>query len=242
VNYVRILQTVAGAVVTWAPALPTAAQVGDTVKGCITYKLTGTDGVPTIALQHHLTNFSREMLGIGIDKLALTFDGTEEAKFTASGPARTQNTPSPAAPGSFTTVGGNPPTGMAGDLYIGDLAYLHTNLGVELTNALAARNVEAGTTLPTEVYRNGRREVALTLEAFTETEATLYDFAEAGTYKSMLRQNGRTQGNIVAVWCPKVDWKVADTSSDDEAAKWSFTGMALESADAANDELTLVLA
>ena len=82
----------------------------------------------------------------------------------------------------------------------------------------------------------------MSLETYAETEADLYDLAEAGTNVALFRQNGRTEGNIVAVYAPRVEFKVPETGDEDEAVNWPFTGMALESADGQNDELTLILA
>lgn len=241
-KYVRVILTIASTDITWAPALPSALDDGQAAKGCITYKLT-TDLAISLAIAHYLPNFSRELRGVGIDQLDIDFDGTEEARFTASGPAQKQVAAAQSEPVAFTTVGGNPPTGMVGELYIADTAYLHKKLSVSIKNGLKLRNEEAGNDgLATEVFRAARREITLSLEAFAETEATLYDFAEAGTNKSVFRQNGRTEGNIVALYAPTVEWKVPDTSDGDNEADWSFSGLAMESADSQNDELKLILA
>jgi hypothetical protein len=107
------------------------------------------------------------------------------------------------------------------------------------------RNEEFGSNSDTgqasELFRDGRRSVAVSLDAFVETAASLHDFAVAGTKKSLFVQNGRTEGNIVAVYCPIVYWKVPDTDSPDTATNWSFKGTALESADGANDEYLLAI-
>ena len=241
VRYARKLTAVSTTNLTWAPALPTAATAGEAVKGTITYKLT-TDLALSLTAAHYLPGFSREMNGIGIDRLSLVFDGTEEARVTASGPAKAQVTAAQAEPAAFTTVGGNPPTGMVGELYLDATLALHKTLSIEVTNGLRVRHEEAGAAAPTEVYRAGRREISVSLETYAETEADLYDLAEAGTNVALFRQNGRTEGNIVAVYAPRVEFKVPETGDEDEAVNWPFTGMALESADGQNDELTLILA
>jgi hypothetical protein len=244
VKYVRFLTTVntGTGVITWAPALPTPMADGETVKSAITYKLS-TDLALSLTVAHYLSGFKRELTGAAIDSLKLDFDGTEEARLDASGPAKEQRTgTAQAEPASATQVGGNPPTGMVGELYIGNTAYLHRKLGVDLKNGLAMRNVEAGSNVASEVYRANRRETMVSLEAFAETEATLYDLCEAGTYASLFRQNGRTEGNIVAVYCPIVNWQVPETTNEEDATNWNFTGRALESTDGANDELILAVA
>ena len=242
IKYVRILTNVIANALTWAPALPTAPTTGESVKGCLTYKLT-TDLAISLFAAHYLSATKRSESGIGIDKLSLIFDGTEEARLTASGPAAAQETDAvQAEPAAFTTVGGNPPTGMVGDHYIDAVAVLHKTLTVDLANGLALRHSEAGVAVPTEVYRVGRREVTIKEETFAEDETEIYDLAEAGTDVSVLRQNGRTEGNILALYLPRVEFKVPDQGDDDGEVSWSFSGLALESADGMNDELRLVMA
>ena len=239
--FVRMLTSVSGDDVTWAPDLPAAQTAGDAVKGGITYKLTTALAV-SLTIAHYLSTFKRELLGVGIDNLELSFDPNEEPGFTASGPAANQLTgTTQTQPASFTTVGGNPPSGLIGELQIDATIYKFKSLSVSIANALAVRNQEYGVNVPSELYRQGRREITLALEAFAETEATLYDKAEAGTNAVLMHQTGRTEGNIVGVYAPVVEWKVPGTDDPDEEVNWSFEGMALESADGQNDELSLGL-
>jgi len=237
--FVRFLTNVAANALTWSPALPAAPSTGDDVKGGITYKLT-TALTISLTIAHYLTNFKKELLGAGIESLAMAFDANAEPRVTASGPAKEQLTgTTQAQPAAFTTVGGNPPSGLIGNLYIGNTAYLFKSLEISIANGLAVRNQEYGVNAPTELYRSGRREISVSLDAFAETEATLYDLAEAGTNAVLMKQTGRTEGNIVAVYAPKVEWKVPSQDDPDEEVSWSFSGMALESIDGDNDELRL---
>jgi len=240
-KHVRFLTSVVGNVVTWAPALPSAPADGAAVKGCITYLLT-TDLAISLDILHAYPAFKRELLGTGIDSLNLEFDGTEAARFTANGPAKEQLTPGQATPGAATEVGGNPPTGMVGDLRVGANAYKHTNFVAEISNGLEVRHSEAGTDRPTELFRKDRREVKIKLDAFAEDETAIYDQTETGANLVVLRQNGRTEGNIVAIYAPRVEFKPAETSDGEDEVRWAFEGMALESADGENDELILAIA
>jgi len=245
---VRFLTSVAGAVVAWAPNLPTGQQPanGAAVKGGLVYQLT-TDLAVSLALLHCFPNFRRELRGVGVDKFTLMLDANLEPTFTASGPAADEKTDAAAVadPTSFTQVGGNPPSGLVGDTLIGNTAYLIKKAQIDLTNGLKVRNDEYGansdTGIATELFRDGRRPIGLSLDAFAETAATLHDLAKAGTPASFFNQTGRTEGNIVATYTPKVDWKVPDTDEPEGAASWSFKGTALESADGANDEYFLAL-
>lgn len=244
-KYARFVTTVGGPGATvWTPALPAAPANGSAVKSGIKYKLT-TDLAVSLAMLHCLTSFRRECRGIGIDKLSIMLDANSEPQFSASGPAQKELTDAAAVadPVTFTTVGGNPPSGIVGETYIAGVSYLIKKAQIDLTNALAVRNEEYGSNADTgeasEVYRDGRRSVAISLDAFAETPATLHDFAIAGTRKSFFNQTGRTEGNIVAVYLPIVDWKVPDTDAPEGPSNWSFKGTALESADEANDEAFL---
>jgi hypothetical protein len=243
VIYIRRIKALTGSLVTLDSALPTAAAFADVAKGCITYQLT-TDLAVSLALFHVQTAIRRLMLGNGADKLQLSFKANEEVQLSASGPSQQQLTAAlPASPGSFTTVGGNPPSCLIGDLWIGDAAYLHKDATFDITNGLVTRNVEAGNNgLATEVYRSGRRVVTFSLNAFAETEATLYDLAVAGTLTPVVRQVGRTSGNIIAVCMPSVDFKVPGEDDGDKETTWSFKATARETADGNNDEAILVLA
>lgn len=245
VNYVRWLTVVAGTTLAWEPALPTAIVNGETVKGCITYKLT-TSLALSLAFAHYLTDFHRLLLGVGADKFGMVFDANLEPRFSLSGPAADQKTgvAVPAQPGAFTSVGGNPPSGMVGEMIIGagPTAYKFKKLAVSIENTLKARADEYGVAVATEVYRNGRRNVTISLESYAQDQAALYDLAAAGTPQAVMKQTGRTQGNIIAVRLPKVDFDVPSTDDPDEAVSWAFTGTALCTADGLNDECVLAIA
>ena len=239
--YVRILTAVAGAALTWAPALPAAQTVGDDVHGGLTYKLT-TPLALSLTIAHYLTGFKRELLGCGLDSFALALDANAEPQVTVSGPAKDQLTgTAQAAPAAFTTVGGNPPSGIIGETWINSTLYLMKSLNVSFTNSLNARNTEYGVRLPTELNRNGLREISVSLEAWAETEATLYDLTEAGSFSSVLTQTGRTGGSIVTVWMPKVDFSVPSQTDEDGEIGWGFQGQALESVLGSNDELKVCI-
>lgn len=239
--FVRVLTDVTGAALTWAPALRVAPSAGDALKGGITYQLT-TDLAISLCIAHYLTGFRRELLGAGINELAMAFDANEEPRVTASGPAKEQLTGTTQdSPATFTAVGGNPPSGLIGELLIDGAAYLFKNIEVTIGNGLMIRNQEYGVNGGTELYRQGRREISIGINAFAETEATLYDLAETGTNVSLLKQTGRTEGNIVALYAPIVEIKVPETDDPEEEVSWDFEGLALESADEENDEITLAL-
>ena len=245
--FVRVISAIATDALTVEPDLPAAPASGDAVKGCITYKLT-----TGLAISMAIAKFMPSgedgwaIRGCGIDRLRLAFDEAQEPTLAASGPGMdvltTGASGMPTDPSTFTTVGNNPPSGLTGHLRIDNGAYLFRSAEIEIVNGLAVRNTEYGVNAASELYRRGRREVSVSLDAWAETAATLYALAEAGTNVQLLLQTGLTEGNIVAVYCPKVEFKVPTLDDPDEEVTWSYAGMALETADALNDELALVLA
>ena len=238
--FARMLTGVSGAALTWAPALPAAPATGDDVKGGITYKLS-TDLATSLTIAHY-TDKKRILVGAGVDALTLSFDANEEPRITATGPGAQQLTDTgQTKPASFTTVGGNPPSGLVGEFYIDDTLYLIKTMEIGITNGLMVRNQEYGVNKPTELYRSGRREITIGMEAFAETETTLYDLAEAGTNVKLLKQTGLTEGNIVAIYAPKVEFTVPEQDDPDEEINWTFAGVALETLDDLNDELYIAL-
>jgi len=248
----RILTSPGGGVVTWAPNLPAGQSPADSaaVKAGLTYRLT-TPNALSLWFAHYLlktdnttAGLQRLLRGVTLDRFSLAFDANEEPQFTASGPGQTQLTGGsvPTKPGAFTTVGGNPPSGIVGEGYIGNDLYDFTKLGIELVNNTIVRNDEYGYSQARDAYRRGRLDVSVALDAFAEDESKIYDPAEAGTPNlAVFVQTGLTEGNIIVVAAPQVEYKVPDTDDPDEEVNWPFKGMALESADDANDQLFFAL-
>lgn len=243
VKYVRFLTNVATNALTWAPALPSAPAAGSAVKGGVTYKLT-TDLALSLGFEHYLTSdttHSKVVKGAVVDRLALAFDGNAEPKLTASGPCKTVATPAAAKPAGFTAVGSNPPSGITGNLYIGDAAYKFVKLDAEIQNGMKLRDNTYGEASPTEILPRGRRVVTVALDALVGDEAVIYDLAEAGTRCAVMKQTGWTEGNIVALYMPQVDFELPDQDDGDDVPVWPFKGVCCESADSQNDEILLAL-
>lgn len=240
--FVRVLTGVAGAALTWAPALPAAPSSGDQLQGCITYKLT-TPLSKSLTLAYYNGSKKRELLGLGINSIEIALDPNGEIQLTFGGAARDRlRSTAQAQPGGFTTVGGNPPSGLNGQTLIDNTVYLMKTMNVSFTNSLEARNSEYGVILPSELNRNGIREVSISLDAWSETEATILDKADAGTLMSVLNQTGFTEGNIAALYLPSVDFNPPDEDDPDGSVNWSFSGAAIESTLGGNDEVKLILA
>jgi hypothetical protein len=245
-RFIRKLTGVAGAALTWDPALPAAPASGDDLKGCVTYKLITAPPPSIDALQAYASGKREELLGWGIDTVGFVHDANSEIIVTASGPAKTlrSTATAQAAPGSSTFVGTqNPPSGIT-DAYgmIDDTVYLIKSADIQIVNALSLRNTEYGVLLSTEQNRSGPRAITVGINAWAETEATLKDKAEAGTLASVLIQTGKTEGNAIGLYLPKVDFAYPGWDDPDAETSWDFQGVGLEGSQGANDEISLFLA
>jgi len=244
IQYLRWLTDVTASALTWAPALSGAPSAGAAVKGACTYVLT-TDLAISLGLSHYLTadtTHSKVVKGGVVDRFGLAFAQNDEPRFTASGPAKTVTTPAAAKPAAFTTVGGTPPSGLTGELLIGDAAYKFIKLDLEIQNGLALRNDTYGYASAEAILPRGRRVITMGLDARVGDEAVIYDLAEAGTTVAVHKQTGFTEGKIIGIYAPRVDFQVPDLDDPDEVPTWPFKGVCLESADGQNDELRIALA
>lgn len=238
----------------FTPGIPSGQSAADVIKGGVQYKLS-TDITQSIFLAHYVGAFGRGLLGTMLDKMKMSFDSMKEPQFTLSGPAQGEQSTQgngpfgtlQAKPGAFTTVGaGNAiPSGLTGGLYFtpassgGLITGNMLKASMEIQNGLVVRNENYGSPSATEGYRSKRRTVPITMDWRVEDPTLLYGLAEATTVMGFSMQTGGTEGSIIGVVCPQVELEVPETPDGEEALTWSFTGTALESADGANDEMTL---
>jgi len=235
-------------VTTWAPNLPAgqAPANGAAVKSGIVYRLTSALAL-SLSMAHYLKNtdasagLSRVLSGGVIDKLSLNFDANDDPMLTVTGPGKLLDNGPAAQPGGFTMVGGQPPSGITGEFLIGNTAAKILKLGIDMSTGIKLRNESYGFTSAEEAYRAGRAEITCNLDMRAESESLLYDAAEAGTNSGVFLQTGFTEGNIIAVHMPAVEFTVPDTDDPDDEVNFPFKGMALESSDAALDALYLML-
>lgn len=244
VKYVRWITNIATLALTVTPALPVAPSSGAAVKGCCTYKLASALAT-SLCLAHYPstdTVLSKIIKGAVVEQIGLSFTQNEEARLTASFKAKTQ-TIAPTKPASFTTVGTqNPPSGLTGELYIGAAAYKFRKLDLEINTGVMLREDVYGESSPSGILMTGRRSVTLGIDALKADEAVIYDQAESGTRVAVHKQTGFTEGNIIALYAPLVDFSVPDEDDGDDVPVWPFKGICCESADAANDEVSIAMA
>lgn len=242
-TYLRILTSVAGAAVTWAPNLPGAPAVADTVKNtCATYSFA--NELPgSFSFAHYLPNVSVEMHGCVVDKLQIMFDANGEVTFSASCPAKERLRPAQTIPGAFTTVG-SPITGIVGAFLFNGTAYQILKASVAITNAEAMQNDIYGTDRSQGFYRNGRRAVTLAIEARVTDDLALVTQAELASDNALFIQCNNIEGKNIGLYLPRVEFDVPATPDSDGAMSYSFSGVAKETlagiggaAVAGNDEV-----
>lgn len=237
-NYARVVTGKSTDEITVSPALPYAPSAGDTVKSGVTYKL-ATDIAKSLSFARYLPDISFVLKGGVVNELALRFNNNEEVQFSATGPGMEQTQPAPAIPG-FTTVGGNPPSGLVGGLMLNGTAYPFLTGEIALVNNLELQNEEYGTSKAKGFFRNGFREVTFSLEARVTDVMTVYALAELVSNFELFIQTGATEGNVVAVRAPKCEFEqVPDTPDDNTALAWSYAGVCLETT--GNDEFAIGL-
>lgn len=235
-------------VCTWAPNLPAGQQPanGAAVKLGALYKLTSGLAL-SLSIAHYLKNtdasagLSRVLSGGVVDKLSINFDANDDPMITVTGPGKLLDaTNAPAQPGGFTMVGSQPPSGITGEFLFGNTAAKILKLGVDISTGIKLRSESYGYSSAEEAYRAGRAEISCGLDLRAESQ-TLYDLAVAGTVSPIFLQTGFTEGNILAVRMPGVEFQVPDTDDPDDEVNFPYKGMALETSDAALDALLIGL-
>ena len=236
---VRFLTSVAGAVVTWAPDLPQAAAVSDTVKGCIGYKLT-TAAPGTLDIAHYLTSLNYESRAAAVETLKLTFDANSEVMWEASGPMADRIRPAQADPVTFTTVGTTPPSGITGSLRVGTTAEDFIKAEIEIKNGFELDNRPFGIAVAQALYRATRRSVMINLNTMVGDDVTLLDASESKADLTTLIQCGATEGSIIAIFAPALELEEPDDPSGDGFMEWAYKATAKGLV--GNDELRLAVA
>ena len=241
-KYVRWITNIATLALTVAPALPQAPATSDVVKGCCTYSLAN-EMASSLCLAHYRTSdtvHSQIVKGAVAKNLAFSFEQNTEARLSASFQAKSRTKPAPTKPAAFTMVGTqNPPSGITGELYVASAAYKFIKLDAAIDTGVELRTDTFGFDSPESILMTGRRKVELTLAARLGDQAVIYDPAAAGTRVAIMMQTGFTEGNIIALYAPLVEFSVPDEDSPEDVPTWSFKGLCCESVDGQNDELRI---
>lgn len=236
---VRWITNIVSTTLTVAPALASAPTVGDSVKGCITYKLKTAIG-SSLDIAHYLPNVSYEMTGCAPELLRLSFDANDEIMFEASGPAASRARPAQTDPATFTVAGSTPPSGLTGFARFNGAAEEFLKAQFEIKNGISLDNRAFGTSVAQAMFRERKREVTFSYDTMQSDDVSLLDLAEATTDHTAIMQCGLTEGSIIAVYAPVCELEVPDDQDSDEARQHSFKGVCKGTA--GNDELYLAFA
>lgn len=250
--YVRWLASVAGAVLTWTPALPATCAVSDTVKGCTGWtsasNLTPTD----MDIVHYPLApgdwYIREVLGCVASKWIFKFNNNLGPTLQVSGAAALFAAAPQSQPGAFTTVGAENaiPIGLYGSFQYGSTVYEIEELEVDGDEMHDVHNTGFGTAAANAAYRKGNRSVKLKIKAKVSKDLTLWTPSiapgpAAPTENTMMIQIGTTSTLIWAMYFPRVIFdQTPDVADADETNDWNFSCTAL--GNAGNDECKLAMA
>lgn len=218
------LKTVAGAVVTFdalsaSPDIPGAAVSG------VNYKFTSllTESL-SIFLYHTGGGFKQAVSGAIVNQVNFTFDGSTEVRISMSGPAKTLVRTGPAQPGAHTTVG-SPASGLVGNHYLDGAAFLITQAQVSMNNNEDLRNRELGTDSATGHMRGAARRTTNVQESFYMEDTSIIATAEVVGQDVVRLIVGNTNGSMVGIVMPKVEWEVPDIPTEEGPKIVSASGV-----------------
>lgn len=202
------VKTVAGLAITYdalsvAPDTPGAAVSG------VNYSLTSL--VPTslsVFKFHTAGGFKEAISGAIVNKFSLAFDGSKDVMLKMSGPGKNRVLTGFSQPGAFTTVG-SPASGLVGNFYVGGAAFLVLSANIEADNQSQLRRGEIGTQgFGTGIISHADfRNITVTVSFYVE-DPLLINQAEAVTTSVLRLLIGDTNGSMVGVVVPKVEFEI----------------------------------
>lgn len=229
------LKTVAGAAVTF-DALSAAPDIAGACVSGVNYKFaTLLSQSLSIFLYHTGGGYKESVTGAIVDKIEITLDGTKEAMIKFSGPAAARTRSGAAIPGAHTTVG-NPASGLVGNFYLDATAFLISQLTVSVSNNEELRNVELGTSVASGHFRGGSRRTVDCSCAFYLEDTAIIANAEAITRNVIRALVGNTNGAMVGLVMPSVEWEIPETPTTDGPKIVTASGVAYAGS-AGNDGL-----
>jgi hypothetical protein len=220
------IKSVAGAVVTWDTLSAVPDAPGAVVFG-VSYSLASL--VPTslsIFKFHTAGGFKEAVSGAFVNKMAFMLDGSKDVQLKLSGPARNRVLTGFSQPGAFTTVG-SPASGLVGNVYVGGTAFLVLSASIEVDNQSQIRRGEIGTGgLGTGIISHADfRNIQVTFSFYLE-DTTLINQAEAVTTSTLRLLIGDTNGSMVGLVLPRVEFEIPKIPTSGGPKVVSITGQA----------------
>lgn len=239
--YLRKIEDLTGSAVTVTPALPQAPASGDAVKSVVAYNLATAAEALSLGIAHYLSDTKYEGRGCVVESLKFDLDANNEIVWTASGSyaERFRSTNVQTDPVTQTLVGSNPPTGLVGYANLDDAVQEFLKASIELKNNYLMDNKSYGLSTARRAYRVGQRDVTIGLNAQATDDEAAMAAAEGGADHEVLIQTGDTEGKLVGLYMPAIDFEVPDDADGDGETEFAFNGTC--KGVAGNDELMLIL-
>lgn len=203
------ITNIATAALTVSPALSAAPASGAAAVCGVSYKLT-TAAPPTLAVCNFMGSLEEAVIGALVESAQVTFAKSDEVLVSFTGPGAKylgQGTASLTNPGSQTTVGA-PINGLIADANVNGYVFKVTGVNVSLSNALALRDQDLGEAYATEVFRGDRRTATVEASFYVE-DTRIMDLATAFTKGGLSLVMGGTNGSMLAMVAPLVEWEIA---------------------------------
>jgi hypothetical protein len=162
------------------------------------------------------------------------FDGTTEVQITFSGPCANLVRTGFSIPAS-NAAAGEPASGMVGNLYTDDTAFLVQKAKVTQNNSFELRNSELGTSFATAFFRGANRRAVTCEVTYYFEDDSLITASEAIAHSVMRLLIGDTEGSRLGMVLPNIEWDVPTIPAVDGVEVLTQTGRGLETD--GNDEL-----
>jgi hypothetical protein len=233
------LKTVAGAVVTW-DALSVSPSVSAAVISGLTYLLTNNITHSfAIYKYYNAGNFKQAAYGSVVNRIQARFHGMGEVMLGLNGPsanyADTTFGTVQAKPGTHVTVGA-PASGLVGNFYVDGNSFLVISAEATIENNIELRNKELGTAFATGIAGRADLRVVRVQVTFYMEDTRLFTMGNAASTTGVLRcVVGDTNGSIVGMVCPKVEFERPAIGNEIGPKEVTIEGMAL--ATSGNDQV-----
>jgi hypothetical protein len=202
------IKSIVGSVVTWDPLSAIPDSPGAVVSG-VNYTLSSLlpDSL-SIFKFHTAGGYKEAVSGAIVDKFGFMFDGSKEVDFNASGPAASWIDTGFSQPGAFTVVG-SPASGLVGNVYFDDTAFLVLSAKVDVDNKHQLRRNEIGTNgiATGKISHADFRDIKVQVSFYLE-DVSLITKAKNVTRSVLRLLIGSTNGAMVGAIAPSVEFEI----------------------------------
>lgn len=202
------IKTLVTATVTF-DALSAAPANGAAVVSGVNYALTNRHPSSLGVFKYHTAGgFQEAVKGGLVNTMGLMFDGGKEVGLKFGGPGKDWVRTGFTQPAAFTTVG-SPASGLVGNFYVDGNSFLVLTCEINADNKSLLRKGEIGTQgLGTGIINHEDfREITVSVSFYLE-DTNLLGKAETKTRAVLRLLIGDTNGSMVGVVCPNVEFEI----------------------------------